>query len=68
MTRFVRLPMKVLVEPDEVAALRKKFAEAQTLVNHERFWLEVQRRRQPVIQDNEDTFVVPSFIAELPIG
>lgn len=54
MTRFVRLPMVVLVEPPEVARLREKFAEAQTLVEHQRFWDYVQSRRQPLIEEQPD--------------
>lgn len=57
---FVRLPMKVLVEPAEVQALREKFAAAQTTANHQAFWNAVQNSRQPIIEENPET--LPLFL------
>lgn len=56
---FVRLPMKVLVEPAEVQALREKFAAAQTTANHQAFWQAVQDSRNPIIEEHPD---VPLYL------
>ena len=62
---FVRLPGVALVPHSEVERLRQKFAAAASAAAQEAFWRAIQDSRQPVIEENEVTFVRPLDYSEL---
>jgi hypothetical protein len=45
--RFVRLPLVAIVPRSDVERLQRKFTEAKTEAERDRFWLAVQRSKQP---------------------
>lgn len=67
---FVKLPRVPLVTNEEVDRLRQKFLETESLADADAFWKAIQSQKRPrrMIQENEDTFLVPAFVSEYPIG
>jgi hypothetical protein len=64
------LPKREMVSEEEIERLRLKFVQSQSARDREAFWLAIQHSKQPGrwIEDNEDTWVPPAFLPELPIG
>ncbi len=65
---FSSSPKLVLPANEDAEKLRQKWAERRAKVESESFWDGVQQKRQLMVEDQPDTFNVPAFISEYPIG